>query len=127
MFPADSSQSLRDLPSRWRNRAASLRRNAAAEQPARAFERAAEELEETLSESMMAPLTLEEAEIESGYSRSHLRRLIREKVLPNSGSDLKPLILRRHLPRKPGHGVSRTSDRNPYSRLQVARAVLGKE
>jgi len=116
---------LRDLPSRWRDRAHEL--EPYAPPAAKAFADAADELEQALREADLEPLTLAEAEVECGYTRSHLRRLIREGRIPNSGTDEEPRILRCHLPRKPGHGVADRREQLALSRTQVARAVAAGE
>ena len=111
------------LPEFFREKATQLREDAAAEQPARAYERCAELLEAALRHSLLEALPLREAEIESGYSKSHLRRLIRDGVVPNAGTENRPRILRRNLPRKPGHGVRQDGSRDVFCRSQVARVI----
>jgi len=86
---------------------------------AQAFEVAAQELEQSLRDSELEALTLEAAEVESGYSLAHLRRLIREGSVPNAGTKEDPRILRKHLPRKPGHGV-----RPKLAAESIARACV---
>ena len=97
---------LTDVPTAFRERAAFLRENAAAEQAATAWERAAIEVEAALRVHELDALTLREASGECGYSVEHLRRLLRDATIPNSGSSGGPRILRAHLPRKPGHGIA---------------------
>lgn len=116
---------LRDLPSRWRSRAHEL--EPYAPPAAKAFADAAAELEQALREADLEPLTLADAEIECGYTRSHLRRLIREGRIPNSGTEAEPRILRCHLPRKPGHAVAHARLHVASSRAQAARAVATGE
>lgn len=111
------------LAESFRETAKYLREHAASEQAACAWEKAAEKLESVLGEARTETLTLGEAEAESGYSRSHLRRLIRDGVVPNAGSENRPQILRRNLPRKPGHGVRPDRSRDVYCRTQVARVI----
>jgi hypothetical protein len=112
------------LPEFFREKATSLREDAAAEQPARAYERCAELLEAALRDSILEPLTLSEAEIESGYTKRHLLRLIRQEVIPATGdSSTGPVILRRDLPRKPGYAVAEGPGLTASSRVQLARAV----
>ena len=111
------------LPGSFRETAKYLREHAASEQAACAWEKAAEKLEGALGEARTETLTLEEAEAESGYSRSHLRRLIREGVVPNEGTENRPKILRKDLPRKPGHGVRPDGRRDVNCRTQVARVI----
>ena len=112
---------LRDLPSRWRERAHEL--EPYAPPAAKAFADAAAELEQALREADLEPLTLAEAAAECGYSRSHLRRLIRQGRLPHTIADGEIRVLRCNLPRKPGHGVAPARLRVASSRAQAARAV----
>lgn len=120
---------LSDLPLGWRQRAEELRRWAAAEGAARALEQAAADLECALRESAMEPLDLDVAAAESGYSRGHLRRMIRDGKVPNAGTDDGPMILRCHLPHKPGasNGVAPLRLKGSSSKAQVARAVASGE
>lgn len=115
------TMTLSDLAPNWIARARQLEPYAPA--AAAAFVNAARELEEALSTSAMEPLDLATASLESGYTRGHLRRMIREGTIPNAGSDEAPLILRGHLPKKPGHGLATTRPQHASSRVQVARAV----
>ena len=114
---------LADLPTTFRERAAFLREYAAAEQAATAWERAAIEVEAALRVRELDALTLRDASSECGYSVEHLRRLLRDATIPNSGSSGRPLILRSHLPRKPGHGIALRGSEEPSSITQVARAI----
>ena len=68
---------LSTLGSQWRERAAQLRSQAAAEGAARAYEVAASELEAALRASEEELLPLERAARISGFSTSHLARLVR--------------------------------------------------
>ena len=112
-----------DLPAVLRAKAEQLRADAAAEQAARAYERAAELLEAELRGSQDEILDLDRAEEESGYSRMHLRRMLRDRVIPNAGKKGRPLILRRDLPRKPGYQVATHPRLAASSEVQLARAV----
>ncbi|MDE0475062.1 MAG: hypothetical protein OXI50_10910 [Gammaproteobacteria bacterium] len=87
------------LPADWRKQAKSLRRYGG-ETPATAIERCADDLEATLVERDETTLSLVEAARESGYSRDHLGRLVRDGKIPNAGRLNAPRIARRHLPRK---------------------------
>ena len=118
---------LADLPDRFRHTAAFLREKASALQAARAWEKAAAEVEESLKGSLTETLTVELAELESGYTRSHLRRLLRDGIIPNSGTRTNPLIQRIHLPKKPGHGVAWARPTTVSSRTQVATRVIQGE
>ena len=52
------------------------------------------------------PLNLQEGARESGYSPDHLGRLVKAGEIPNAGRENAPRILRKHLPRKPGVGLT---------------------
>jgi hypothetical protein len=110
------------LSARWRAQAKQLL-TYGAESQAITLEACAIELEEAWLGWQRETLTLEQAVEESGYSRSHLNRLIRESLLPNSGTEGETRILRGHLPRKPGHDVAAPVQVSPPSRMQVARAI----
>jgi len=115
------------LPLEFRDHAAEMRRLAGSESAAHVWETAAEELEHRLTDACLEPLTLDAAASESGYTRSHLQRMVRDGKLSNSGTTKEPLILRVHLPRKPGHGVDAGTIRPASSRVQAARAVIEGE
>jgi hypothetical protein len=115
------------LPQDFRDNATAVRQLAASEGAAHVWEAAARRLEERLADSHMEPLTLETAALESGYTRSHLNRMLRDGKFPNSGTHGEPLILRMHLPRKPGHGVDSETVQPASSRVQAARAVIEGE
>jgi len=113
-----------NLAARWRARAEDVRRFAPA--AAEAFLEVARDFEEWLRDQVLEPLSLHEAALESGYSVRHLRRMIRAGILPNVGTDDEPAVLRRDLPRKPGHhvpGLAEVREGGPSSKVQVARAI----
>lgn len=116
---------VRKLPAVWRERAEYVRDNAGAEQAAHVWEKAASELEVVLRDSGLEPLSLDEAEAESGYSRAHLRRLLRQGVIQNAGTESHPLILRSQLPRKPGCGTFGPRLSVAGSGVQAARVIDG--
>ncbi len=117
-----------DLPAAFQEAAAIAREYAADERAAASWERAAEMAEQSLRRSGLELLTLQQAAAESGYSRDHLRRLIDEGTIPNaSGADASRTILRKDLPKKPGHGVAAVRPTVASSRVQAARAVAGRE
>ena len=72
----------------------------------------------------MTTLDLSDAAQESGYTRGHLGRMLRDGTLPNAGTASEPLVLRVHLPRKPGFGVDQNAARPASSRVQAARTVI---
>jgi hypothetical protein len=112
---------LAQLAERWQ--AEALLRRYGDERGAIACELHASELSEVLLSIDAEPLTLAEAALESGYTRAHLRRMIRDQPLLNAGTAEEPMILRAHLPRKPGAGVANATTAMSSSRVQVARAV----
>jgi len=121
------SMGLADLPTAFRERATFLRENAAAEQAATAWEKAATEVESALRAHGLEALTLREATPECGYGADHLRRLMRDGTIPNAGNDREYRILRRDLPKKPGHAVASVGPQVASSRTQAARAVVTGE
>ena len=78
-------------------------------------------IEQTLDGHEDGTLTIAEAVIESGYTRAHLLKMHREGKMPIAPDGT---VLRRYMPRKPGHGVvASNGSRAASSRLQLARAV----
>lgn len=122
----DSLGPLQKLAQSWRDDADLLRRRGARGE-ADALESAACELEDALREWVTHPLTPAEAAEETGYTADHIRRLIRNEKVPNSGDDSRPKIERRHLPRKPGFGLGRPASDRVGSRSRVARTVLNSD
>lgn len=116
------------LVARWRTNAAVLR-SYGARGHARLLERLAAELEAELSVESSSVVDLAGAVQLSGYSRGHLRRLVRSGQLRNVGSEDFPEFLVADLPRKPGYPPNNKTLAQPLendvnSRLQVARAVV---
>ncbi len=117
-----------DLPAAFKTIATVARVYTADERAAAIWERAAEMVEESLRLSGLERLKLLQAALESGYTVDHLRRLIDEGTIPNaSGADGSRAILRKDLPKKPGHGVAAMRPTVASSRLQAARAVAEGE
>ncbi len=83
----------------------------------------ADEIEARALTHALEELSLRDAAEESGYTRSHLKRLLREQAIPNSGNEGETRILRSHLPKKPGQGVAPPVPCRPITRTQVARAI----
>jgi hypothetical protein len=112
----------------WRARSSDLQPYAPA--AATAFARAADELEAALRQQEVEELSLSAAARESGYTRDHLSRLIREGKIPNAGRRNAPRIRRADLPRKPaarprGGGVA-APDGQRYDPVADARALQGR-
>ena len=99
-LPDAKGTSQHDLAARWRAEIDVLRKRGA-EAVAAAVESCADELEQSLREAALEALTLSEAAEESGYSKSHLSRLIATDRLPNAGRRNAPRVKRGDLPRKP--------------------------
>lgn len=93
-----------DLAVAWRREAVLLRARAA-EVQARILEQCADELEAALAASARTRIGLAEAARLTGFTRGHLRRLVKAGTLPNHGTEREPAFLSTDLPRKPGYGV----------------------
>ena len=87
----------------WRHEIARLRERYGDESRARVLEVAAEELQAAIHRDRKQKLTLEEARLWSGYSKSHLRALQRDGTLSQAGRRGKPAFLQVELPIKPGY------------------------
>jgi hypothetical protein len=110
------------LAQRWHEEAVLLQSRGAGCQAA-VLVSVADELEGTVTEWLTQGLTLAQAAQESGYSREHLGRLIREGTLPNAGRPNAPRVRRRDLPRKT---VSETTVPPHLSREQIVRSVISE-
>ena len=118
----------------WRRRAVTIRQYGG-EAPARALEACAEELQAALRRKDRTVLTLKEASRATGYSASHLGRLVRAGTIPNAGRPGAPRIALRYLPRKargaesPGTGPALAEDASPsqVSNAEVVRSIIGGE
>ena len=115
---------LAHLPDDFRANAEEIRRLAGDERTAQVWEAACREVESRLRAASLEPLDLSVAAQESGYTRGHLGKMLRDGTLPNAGTASEPLVLRVHLPRKPGFGVDQNPMRPASSRVQAARAVI---
>ena len=127
-----SQPSIRSLPAAWRRQAKTLRRYGG-QAIATALERCADELEGTIQERDDATYSLTEAARESGYSREHLGRLVRDGKIPNAGRPGAPRIARRDLPRKqPGPDspfappLAQERGRRQVSGRGIVRSIIEK-
>jgi hypothetical protein len=93
----------RSLPEFWRKQANAYEHDGVQSAPA-VLRRVADELERALAEREFEELTLQQAAEESGYSYSHMQRLVSEGELPNVGSLGAPRVRRCDIPRKPRAG-----------------------
>ena len=117
--------SVEGLPSDWRKQAKALRRYGG-DTPATAIERCADDLDATLRERDETTLSLVEAARESGYSRDHLGRLVRDGKIPNAGRPNAPRIARRHLPRKAPVEAPLAEEPRPRERsnTQIVQSII---
>ncbi len=127
-----SPPSIRKLPAAWRRQAKTLRRYGG-RALATALERCADELEGTIQERDETTLSLTDAARESGYSREHLGRLVRDGKIPNAGRPGAPRVERRHLPRKRKDSESlyasplaREPARRQVSSVGIVRSIIEK-
>jgi hypothetical protein len=91
------------LAARWREDAQVFRRYGAAGR-ARMLERLADELERAADADQSATVDLSTAAELSGFTRAHLRRLIRDGKLATTSDGSR--VRASDLPRKPGHTVA---------------------
>lgn len=89
-----------DLAESWRDEADQLRERYAADHLAQLCEAHARELEQLANARLDEELTITQAADISGYSKSHLRQLIRDGEIPNAGRKGRPRIRRGDLPMK---------------------------
>ena len=117
--------SVEGLPADWRKQAKSLRRYGG-ETSATAIERCADDLDATLAERDETTLSLVEAARESGYSRDHLGRLVRDGKIPNAGRPNAPRIARIHLPRKAPAQAPLAEEPRPRERsnAQIVQSII---
>jgi hypothetical protein len=117
----------RELITRWRERAQLLREHGARE-AALTCRKLASELEAAIREYELDALDTDVAAAESGYTEFHIRRLIQEGKIPNAGTEARPMVLRRNLPRKPGYGIIASTRPGPLRSIrQVGRAIANGE
>jgi hypothetical protein len=109
----------------WRELAEMLRAEGCPEVAA-ARERCASELETSLHKCDNEALSVNQAASESGYSAEYLRRLLRDTPALNAGRAGKPLILRRHLPRKAA-GTLVGSGPKPYDVSADAQSLVSRQ
>ena len=122
-----SQPSIRKLPADWRRQAKTLRRYGG-QALATALERCADELEGTIQERDETTLTLTDAARESGYTATHLGRLVRDGKIPNAGRPNAPRIARRHLPLKAPSEPRLAESARPRERsnVQIVHSIIQK-
>ena len=90
---------LKDRIAAWQEQAEQFEKHGCAEAAA-TYRIAADDLEKELQDCGDTALNLTQAAQESGYSREHLGRMVRDEKLPNAGRPSGPKIRRRDLPIK---------------------------
>lgn len=96
------------------------------------FARVADELEDWQRDWADQLLNYTDAEAESGYSRSHIGRMVRAGQLRNRGTKKSPLVRRGDLPTRPKPPL-RLLDGRPESDLsaafkeQIARSIVNRK
>ncbi len=96
-------------------------RECGSDQIARVWDLAAERLDVWTRKYNEEELTLDQARIESGFSRDHLFRLIHDGKLKNYGEPRSPRVRREDLPRKPGYRP--LPDPDPIGDLQKTKLM----
>jgi hypothetical protein len=125
-WDCEALESIERLVAKWRQDAQTLRRFKV-EAHAELIEALLEDLQTFVTERAQETLTLSEASAISGYSKDQLRRHIQKGWIPNSCSGDQVRLQRRHLPKKPGHGIAVVPQTAPSSRTQVACAIATRE
>ena len=117
--------SVEGLPADWRGKAKALRRYGS-ETAALVLDLCAGDLETTIRDRDETTLSLVEAARESGYSRDHLGRLVRDGKIPNAGRPNAPRIARRHLPRKAPAQAPLAEEPRPRERsnAQIVQSII---
>ena len=111
-----------ELLARWQNRRAEWRRLGAHVEGVAVADEILADLALLEQSEGAEILSLSEASAESGYSREHLARLIRQGSIPNAGRPNAPRVRRRDLPRKATSLQSQ--EEGAISRAQIARSVV---
>lgn len=113
------SQALNALAKDWRQEAEDLRSRYGDDRLATLCEAHAGELESLLKTQLHEELTLKQAARISGYSYSHLRRLMDSGDLPNAGVEGRPRVRLGDLPFKAGRASA-------LGALSAARRAQGR-
>lgn len=99
------SQAFNALAKDWRHEAENLRNRYGDDRLASLCEAHAAELESLVKDQLHEELTLKQAARVSGYSYSHLRRLMDGGELPNAGMEGHPRVRLGDLPFKAGRAA----------------------
>jgi len=115
-----------DILAKWQAEAAALdHRNALVPGGALCREFLAD-LEAVIQSEAEEVLTVDQAAVESGYSKEHIARMVRQGTVPNAGRKQAPRIRRADLPRKPGRLLA-PSQRVSYDPTTDARDLLCRQ
>jgi hypothetical protein len=114
------------IEERWSNRKDDFARLGAQVDGARIVDAFLADLRELRESEDGDRLTLSVAASISGYSKDHLARLIRRGILPNSGRKNRPLLMRKHVPKKPNNSLARATD-SGYDAVADARALRERQ
>lgn len=104
---------------------AALLRELGDHRAARLARRYAKQLEDAIAADTMEPLTPKQAAEEGGYTEGAIRDLLRGHPELNVGKKGSPMILRAHVPIKPGHRkvAPKAVDDKPSSGSLARRAA----
>jgi|GEM_PF-1631678 len=91
-------RAIEDLLEKWKDEGKLLRERYALDSAARICDAHVRELMEAIEAARNECLTVDEAAIETGYSPQHLRSLLSDGAIPNSGEKGRPRIRRSDLP-----------------------------
>ncbi len=111
-----------ELLEQWRAETALFRRRGL-HQAADVAESYAADLEAAVHAYERTTLTLTEAATESGYSASHLGRMVRDGTIPNAGRANAPRIAMKDLPRR----LANPGDQGHLDRTQIVRLAIKQE
>lgn len=115
-----------ELRSRWQLRCEEFARFGVLVDGAKVVGELLAELDAAMSAEGEELLSLTVAARLSGYSPSHLSRLLRSGLVPNSGRQHRPLIRRKDLPNKAKHSLA-SGAQKPYDPSADARALMGRQ
>lgn len=123
--------SILEFAEHLRERAVTLRAWTGDDRSAHIYEKVASELITWNESRANELLTLAEAEVESGYSRSHLGRLVRTGKLRNHGGRTSPRVRRGELPKRvvkaaPLPKLKTGTNLPGTSREQIARSIVNR-
>ena len=114
-----------DLPWSWREMAKN-QRLLGAEAQAKTLEWCANQLDECLNNAQDTLLNLKEASRVSGYSSTHLGRLVKDGKIPNHGRAGAPRVRQADLPRKALRREGPNLELPPRGKCEVVRSIVNQ-